>query len=57
MFAVNMFKKPEKAAFTVKGLGDAKVQVLFENRELALTGGKFIDEFKPYAVHRYKIVK
>lgn len=57
VFAVNMFAKPEKATFTVKGLDGAKVEVLFEDRELELRGGKFVDAFKPYAVHRYKIVK
>lgn len=55
VFAVNMFKKPEKAAFTVKGLEGAKVEVLFESRSLEAKGGAFADDFAPYAVHRYKI--
>ena len=55
VFAVNMFRKPEKATLTVKGLGDATAEVLFENRTLPVKGGAFTDDFVPYAVRRYKL--
>jgi len=55
VFAVNMYRKPEKAAFTLKGVGDGAAEVLFEDRALDVKGGMFTDEFAPYAVHRYRI--
>ncbi|HUT37172.1 MAG TPA: hypothetical protein VNE39_27065 [Planctomycetota bacterium] len=55
VFAVNMFRKPEKATITVKGLGDAKAEALFEGRTVAVKGGVLTDDFAPYAVHRYRI--
>jgi len=55
VFAVNMYHKPEKAAFTLKGVGDGTAEVLFEDRALDVKAGAFTDEFAPYAVHRYRI--
>jgi len=57
LFAVNMFRKPEKATITIRGIGDATAEVLFENRTVAVKEGQLTDEFAPYAVHRYKIGK
>ncbi len=56
VFAVNMFRKAEKPVITVKGAGDGVAEVLFEDRKVPLKDGKIVDEFAPYAVHRYKIV-
>ena len=55
VFAVNMFRKPEKPTITVRGTGDATAEVLFENRTVPVKGGQLTDEFAPYAVHRYKV--
>ena len=55
VFAVNMYRKPEKATLTLKGLGDATADVLFENRKLPIKAGRLTDAFAPYAVHRYRI--
>ncbi|MBM4043008.1 MAG: hypothetical protein FJ290_31345 [Planctomycetes bacterium] len=55
VFAVNMYRKPEKATITLKGIGDAQAEVLFEGRTIPVKGGAFTDDFAPYAVHRYKI--
>ena len=55
VFAVNMFKKAEKPTITVKGAADGTAEVLFENRTVPVKGGKIVDDFAPYAVHRYKI--
>ena len=55
VFAVNMYRKPEKATLTLKGLGDATADVLFENRKLPINAGRLTDAFAPYAVHRYRI--
>jgi hypothetical protein len=57
VFAVNMFRKPEKPTITLRGIGDATAEVLFENRTVAVKEGQLTDEFAPYAVHRYKIGK
>ena len=55
VFAVNMYRKPEKATITLKGMGDATAEVLFENRSVPVKGGAFTDDFAPYAVRRYKL--
>ena len=55
LFCVNMFRKPEKPVITVKGVDDAEAEVLLENRTVRITDGKLVDEFAPYAVHRYRI--
>lgn len=57
VFAVNMYRKPEKATITLKGLGDAQAEVLFESRTVPVKGGTFTDEFAPYAVHHYRIAR
>jgi len=57
VLAVNMFRKAEKAVITVKGAGDGAAEVLFENRTVSIKGGQLLDDFAPYAVHRYKLGK
>jgi len=67
VFAVNMYRKPEKATFVVSGVSGSggDVEVLFEGRTVPMkllhrpkapsVWGEFTDEFAPYAVHRYTI--
>ncbi len=55
VLAVNMYRKPEKPTITLKGIGDATAEVLFEGRTVPVKGGSFTDSFAPYAVHRYRI--
>jgi len=55
VFAVNMYRKAEKPTISVAGAADGQAEVLFENRTVEVKGGKIVDDFAPYAVHRYKI--
>jgi len=56
VFAVRMEAGPAKGTFFVPGCqGDIAAEVLGEDRTLAGSGGRFTDEFGPYAVHLYKI--
>jgi len=57
LFAVAMRPVDTSATFTVKGLGNATAKVLGEKRTIPLQGGKFQDQFAPYAVHLYQITK
>ena len=56
LFTVGMRPQATVANFAVKGMKDATAEVIGENRTIAVKNGKFKDEFKPYAVHLYKIV-
>jgi hypothetical protein len=55
VIAVNA--KPQAATLTVPapGLADATADVLFEDRQVALTGGQLTDRFEPLAVHVYGV--
>ncbi|MBM4036009.1 MAG: hypothetical protein FJ291_30110 [Planctomycetes bacterium] len=55
VFAVNMYRKPEKPAIAIKGIRDGTAEVLFEGRTVPIKGGVLTDDFAPYAVHRYRI--
>ena len=55
VFACAMRDQAVKGSFTVKDLKGAKAEVLGEGRTLAVSGGKFDDDFKPYEVHLYRI--
>lgn len=57
LFAVSMSGKPLTATFTVAGRAKAEVQVDGEKRRIALSGGRFRDDFAPYAVHLYRLPK
>jgi len=57
LFAVNMKRQAEKPEITVAGVRNGTAEVLFENRTVEVRNGKIVDEFAPYAVHRYKIVQ
>jgi len=39
----------------VKGVADGSAEELFENRKVKVVEGMIVDEFAPYAVHRYRI--
>ncbi|MDZ7345903.1 MAG: hypothetical protein ONA69_03835, partial [candidate division KSB1 bacterium] len=41
--------------FTLRDFGNGMVEVIDENRSLAMTEGVFRDEFSDYAVHLYKV--
>jgi hypothetical protein len=55
VLAVNMYRKLEKPKITVKGVKDATAEVLFEDRTVPVKDGVIVDDFAPYAVHRYRI--
>ncbi len=57
IFAVAMYEEETAATFQVSGLAGAKtVEVLDEDRTIAITDGKFNDNFKGNAVHLYKVL-
>ncbi len=57
VFAVAMHDAPEHGAFEVRGMkGQAKAEVLGENRAVDVTDGRFTDDFSGYQVHLYRII-
>ena len=55
LFTVGMRNAPTTGTFTVAGLPPrAKVEVIGEGRDIAITDGQFSDDFAPYAVHLYR---
>jgi hypothetical protein len=58
VFTVSQSAKPARASFTLQdAAGGGAVEVLGEGRNLTPAGGRFEDDFAPYAVHLYKIHK
>lgn len=56
LFAVNMRNRPARGTFALREApGGVTVEPLGESRSLAIEGGKFTDDFKPYEVHLYRI--
>ena len=56
VFAVGMRDGATTARFEVAGVpGAARVEVLGEDRTLAVNGGVFEDRFEPWGVHLYRI--
>lgn len=56
VFAVRMEASPVKATFRLKGLpARATVTVVGEERTLEARGGSFVDDFRPHAVHIYRV--
>ena len=54
LISVNSDKNPVKVTFS--GLNNFKtVEVLKENRTLAISNGRLTDDFKPFDIHIYKI--
>jgi hypothetical protein len=57
VFAAATRQGDTTATITVRGLtGKAEVEVLGENRKVPVVDGKFIDDFKGYGVHLYRLV-
>lgn len=56
LFAVGMRNAPTTAEFVLRGVpARATAEVLEENRRIAVQRGRFVDSFKPYQVHLYRI--
>ena len=56
LFAVGMRDGATEATFTLAGMkGGNTLEVLGENRTIAVTNGSFSDHFEPWAVHLYKL--
>ena len=55
LFAVAMREGEATATFTLPGSGDARVEVLGEDRTINAVGGKWEDRFENYQVHLYRI--
>lgn len=53
LFAVGMANEPTTATFSVPSGRSA--EVLGEGRSVQIDGGRFAEEFSPYAVHLYRI--
>ncbi len=55
-FAVSMYRRETEGVFEIAGLGaDATAKVLGEDRAVRVKNGRFVDRFKGYDVHIYKI--
>lgn len=56
IIAVNRDNKPAELSFTAPAFGGkSQVNVLFEDRKVALNGGKLSDKFDGWAVHIYEV--
>ena len=55
LFAVNMYREPASAEFTIPGVKNAKAKLLYAKGTVDVKNGKLNDKFKPYEVRRYKI--
>jgi hypothetical protein len=56
VFTARMENSPAKGTFQLEGVsGDARVQVLGEDRTISASAGRFEDDFAPYGVHLYQV--
>lgn len=55
IFAVNETDQTNSAVFTLKNFTDGEVEMIDEERKIAINGGAFDDKFGPYDVRLYKI--
>ncbi|GIV17443.1 MAG: hypothetical protein KatS3mg022_2878 [Armatimonadota bacterium] len=56
LFAVGMHNASTTAEFTVRGIPErATAEVLGEGRRIMVRRGRFVDSFKPYEVHLYRM--
>ncbi len=55
LFAVAMREGEATATFKLTGTGDARVEVLGEDRTIDAVGGEWKDRFEDYQVHLYRI--
>ena len=54
LFAVNERNEATHAEFRLNNVG-VTAEVLGESRQIKITSGRFVDDFKPYEVHLYRI--
>ena len=54
LFAVAMYKEPTKATFELRGVGNARGEVLDEARTIEVRAGRFTDTFAAYQTHLYR---
>ena len=58
LFAVRMEARPAKGKFRLTGISaKATVRAIGEHRTIRRRDGRFEDDFGPYAVHLYQVVK
>lgn len=56
LFAANLRNAPTDCEFKLKQMPEgASVEIIGEDRKLALTTGSFKDQFKPYGVNLYRV--
>jgi len=55
IFGVAMRDSGVTATFTLKGVSNAVVTVIDENRTISLSNGSFMDNFTGYGVHLYEV--
>ncbi|MGQ9487070.1 MAG: hypothetical protein ACUVTY_12300 [Armatimonadota bacterium] len=56
LFAVGMRNASTTAEFTLQNAPErATAEVLGEGRRIAVRRGRFMDDFKPYEVHLYRV--
>ena len=55
LFAVAMREGEATGSFKLPGMGDARVEVLGEDRTIDAVGGEWKDRFGNYQVHLYRI--
>jgi hypothetical protein len=55
IFAVRMEDAPARATFQLRDKLEGEVEVIGEDRKLAVRAGEFADDFAGYAVHLYRI--
>jgi hypothetical protein len=56
VFAVGSRNGSTTGSFQVQGLGKTgTVEILGEDRRIPVVNGRFVDDFKPYAVHLYQL--
>jgi len=57
LLTANATEKPVRATFQLQGrAGATSVRVMFENRQVALNAGAFVDDFDPLATHAYEMM-
>ena len=55
VFAVNAMNEKVRARFRLGVAKTAKVSVVWERREIEMSGGVFDDDFEPFGVHVYRL--
>jgi hypothetical protein len=55
IMAVNIKNEPQGALISIKGVGNSRARLLFENRSVAVTGGLISDHLSPFGSQVYLI--